>query len=342
MYNLLRKFKQTFFWKKIIEYFFYPTIHFFWSYVLNFEAKILYFLWNTKKKKYFDLNFNDKRIINGDLYFREISKKILDETEKLVKKSKDEILSLEYKEKLLQQNLARAEKPYQKSLYNKLSQNLINEIINFASSEKMITTAAKYMKIFPILTRVDVGHIIPRNDASPRAAMLWHKDTFGFKSLDFFMIITDVNEDNGPLICLEKKIAAGVLKSFTHKKFRSGERGKVDDEEFNRIFQNYNTIKLEGQSGNGLFIDSFSTYHKGGFCKKRDRIMLRFCYQSVDAICDETFYSKKNHYEFNGQISKNSELNIFLKYFYFKKPNLITKAISRFLIKFYSLIEYKF
>ena len=85
------------------------------------------------------------------------------------------------------------------------------------------------------------------------------------------MIITDVNEDNGPLVCLEKKIPAGVLKSFVHKKFRSGERGKVDDEEFNKVFQNYNTIKLEGQSGNGLFIDSFSTYHKGGFCKRREK-----------------------------------------------------------------------
>ena len=309
---------------------------------MNFEAKILYFFWTIKKKKHFDLNFNDKRIINEDPHFKEISKKILVETKKLVKKSKEEILSTEYKEKLLQQNLARAEKPYQKSLYNKLSQNLINEIINFASSEKMITTAAKYMKIFPILTRVDVGHIIPREKTSPRAAMLWHKDNFGFKSLDFFMIITDVNEDNGPLVCLEKKIPAGVLKSFVHKKFRSGERGKVDDEEFNKVFQNYNTIKLEGQSGNGLFIDSFSTYHKGGFCKRRERIMLRFCYQSVDAICDESFYHKKNYYEFNDQIKKNSKLNIFLKYFYFKKPNIITKVISSILIKFYSLIEYKF
>ena len=65
-----------------------------------------------------------------------------------------------------------------------------------------------------------------------------------------------------------KKISAGVLKSFVNKKFRSGERGKVDDEEFNKVFGDYNTIKLEGKSGNALFIDSFSTYHKGGFCKK--------------------------------------------------------------------------
>ena len=33
-----------------------------------------------------------------------------------------------------------------------------------------------------------------------------HKDNFGFKSLDFFMIITNVDENNGPLICLEEKV----------------------------------------------------------------------------------------------------------------------------------------
>ena len=169
------------------------------------KLKYYIFYGLLKKKEFFDLNFNDKRIINEDPYFKELSNKILDESKKLLKKSKEEILSSEYKEKLSKENLARAEKPYQKSLYNKFNQNLIDEIINFASSEKMITTAANYMKIFPILTRVDVGHIIHRKDTAPRAAMLWHKDNFGFKSLDFFMIITDVNDDNGPLFCLEKK-----------------------------------------------------------------------------------------------------------------------------------------
>ena len=34
-------------------------------------------------------------------------------------------------------------------------------IVDFASSDKMITTASKYMKIFPILTRVEVYLNIP-------------------------------------------------------------------------------------------------------------------------------------------------------------------------------------
>ena len=41
-------------------------------------------------------------------------------------------------------------------LYDDLSDNLKSEIVKFASSEMMISTAAKHMGIFPILTRVQV------------------------------------------------------------------------------------------------------------------------------------------------------------------------------------------
>ena len=71
----------------------------------------------------------------------------------------------------------------------------------------MITTAAKHMKIFPILTRIQVDHNIPRHGGKIRGAMYWHKDGFGFKNLDFFMCVTDLDENNGPFYCAEKKIS---------------------------------------------------------------------------------------------------------------------------------------
>ena len=36
--------------------------------------------------------------------------------------------------------------------------------------------------------------------------MFWHKDGLGFKNLDFFMCVTDLDETNGPFYCLEEKI----------------------------------------------------------------------------------------------------------------------------------------
>ena len=33
-----------------------PLFDFFWTYIINFEAKFLYFKWNKNKKNFFDLN----------------------------------------------------------------------------------------------------------------------------------------------------------------------------------------------------------------------------------------------------------------------------------------------
>ena len=77
----------------------------------------------------------------------------------------------------------------------------------------MVSTATNHMKIFPILTRIQVNLNIPRDDIEPRATMLWHKDLLGFKNLDFFMAISEIDESNGPFIFLKK----GLIKSF--KKF---------------------------------------------------------------------------------------------------------------------------
>ena len=44
------------------------------------------------------------------------------------------------------------------------------------------------MKVFPILTRVQVYLNIPREGSPLRGAMYWHKDGFGFKNLDFLCV----------------------------------------------------------------------------------------------------------------------------------------------------------
>ena len=98
MKNILKKIKKTFFWKITIEYFFYPIIYFFWSYILNFEAKILYLFWSLKKKKHYDLKKNDKKLICENPVFQNLARKILDESTTHTEESKKEILSKEYQE----------------------------------------------------------------------------------------------------------------------------------------------------------------------------------------------------------------------------------------------------
>ena len=206
MLNLLKEIKRNWFWAICIDYFIYPIHHFIWSFFINFQAKLLYFFWCFKNKEYFSLDNNDKLLVGTNNDFKIIASKILNETKNLEEKFKNIILSKEYSKEMKKTNIAAGELPYSIGLYKELSPSLKKEIVKFASSDKMITTASKYMKIFPILTRVQVNLNIPRENGQLRSAMLWHKDGFGFKNLDFFMSITDLDENNGPFYCLKKKL----------------------------------------------------------------------------------------------------------------------------------------
>jgi len=341
MIKVIRDIKRTKFWLIIIEYLIFPIYHFIWSYVINFQGKLLYFLWSLKNKKFFSLGNNDKLIVHPNNESKRISKKIIEESKLFINDSKKEILSKEYSEAISKTSLADGEKPYRISIYEKLSDNLKSEIVKFASSEELVTTASKYMKVFPILTRVQVYYNIPRKNFPYRGAMFWHKDGFGFKNLDYFMCVTDVDDNNGPFYCLEKKINAGIFKSFDYFFLKTGERNKVSLENFEKKFKANEILKFTGESGKAIFLDSFSTFHRGGFCKEKDRIMLRFCYQTQDAI-SEGLDRNQDYFLFDLSINKNNCKNIFKKYLFFKRPPIILKYLKKYLIKFYYLIEYKY
>ena len=353
-YIYLKSIKRTEVWRFIIEYFFFPIFHFFWSFILNFKAKFLYYLWNLKKKEFFKIGINEQLLILDELYFKKIAEEIFKETNKVKDTAKKKLLNLDYESELKKHvdglpknakkyifNKANSELPYSISLYEYLSPELKKKIVAFASSDKMITTASKYMKIFPMLTIIQVILNIPRENSAPRSGMLWHKDGQGFKCLDFFMNISDVDEDSGPFFFLNKKIKAGVFKSFDYNMTKSGERNKVTEKDFNKKFENSNQISLCGKKGTGVFINTFSTFHKGGFCNSKDRVLLRFCYQSHDALCDN-FAINSHNFIYDKNINKKNVDDIFRNYFFFKRPSKLMKILSERFLKFYHLIEYKY
>jgi len=340
----LRKIKNTIFWKFFIQNIFYPIYNIFWQYILNFQAKILYLLWTSKKRDFIDLAKKNSILISDNQVFKSIAKRISQETNLLIKDSREKILSNDYKKKLSDQNgpsSPDAEIPYRTSMYENLSDQLKKEIVEFGSSELMISTATKHMGIFPILTRVRVNHNTYRENADRRGAMFWHRDTFGFKNLDFFMAVTSIDDENGPFYCLDKKIKASTFLKFSNvvSTSKKGERGKVSLEEFSKYFKNEDTFKLAGERGVAVFLDSFSTYHRGGFCKSKDRVTLRLCYQSHDALY-ESHLINDNIYKYDHNIKKVTTNDIFKKYLFFKTKSKLMRILSKKIIYIFRKIDF--
>jgi hypothetical protein len=113
-----------------------------------------------------------------------------------------------------------------------------------------------------------------------KVAQTFHWDNDFRKFLKFYIYLTDVDDDSGPHIFVEK----------THKfKERRHSLCRVYDDE--SVYRYYEKIKrFTGKSGSSFFVDSYGL-HKGEPPKKNSRIMLNIHFGS-----DKILYSPGDIY----------------------------------------------
>ena len=350
MIRYLIKLKKSNFYKNFLLIIILPIYEFFWQYILNFDRKILYLLWKFKKRKFIQnsdkkYNIYDKnplKYIEGDKDFFDLSNKINTEIENsLLEKINNRFIELKNADpKKTHRNVTSSGKvAYKFDIFDLLSEDLKNEIFNLAISDKMVFAASDYLKVFPILKKFQVYVNVPTSGLKSRGAMLWHKDDFGYKNLDFFLTVNSVDSDNGPLYALKKIDPLGVFSKSIYeiKNPVKGERGKLSNASINENENREKIVTLLGQ-GNAFLTDTMRVYHHGGDCKNRHRVMIRFSYQTKDCVrikdsVDNFFYIKS--------ISADKINSYFIKKLLFYKSGKLTKIIRGNLMKFYRLIHYK-
>ena len=306
--NNFKLIKQTKFYYYLLKFLIIPIYSFFWEYALNFKDKFISILYQIKtlNKNYFNLEKNSKILISDNLEIKKLSSKINDSlNSEFIEKKIEYIKSKEFSDYLIKNsgNSAQINKPFSIDLWDSLDLELKREILSFATSDLIIKTVTKYLGVFPRLTQCVLKLNIP-NFNEQVGSQLWHRDDFGYKGLDFFIAITPVNEDNGPLISIKQKDPLNIFYRVKNqvRSNISGERGKISDENFNYLIderEDENLIKLLGDTGTCLIIDSFRNYHKGGFCKKKHRIVLRFSFMTEDSTADfnKSFNMKKENFK---------------------------------------------
>ena len=70
---ILSKIKSSKTWYYFLLYLFIPIYNFFWEFLFNFQGKLYYYLWKSKKNESFDLKNNDKMIVENDPNFKKIA-----------------------------------------------------------------------------------------------------------------------------------------------------------------------------------------------------------------------------------------------------------------------------
>ena len=319
----LTNIKRSKFWYYFLYIFFLPTFNFIWKNVININARILYFFWFIKKREKFKLNKNFYFAVKDDPEYIDLASSIKDFFNE--KKIND---ILNNKEKYLKDNSKRGSDltNYKFNVNDELPNSLKEKILKFAISEKNFSTAANYFGVIPTISLISLHINTPVKNEKERGSMLWHKDDFGFKCLDLFLTIDQLSDGNGPLYYLKNCNKLGSLSKIENviKNPRYGERNKVEISEFNKIYNDSEIGKFVGNSGDAIFIDSCSTYHRGGYCKLNNRLMLRITYQTKDNIRKSVL---------NEEFLKNSQFdninkNIFYNYAIHNKNNFFTEILN--------------
>ena len=310
--------KQTKFWYFFLMFIFLPIFDFIWVNIVNFQGRLLGLVYLFKKRDFYKIEkYEEAKLIENSPEFQKIAL--------IVKNSINEDLINRLKEKIeaektndpLQNQYAN----YSVSFFSLLPENVKDEILKFALLEKNIATATKYLKVLPVAKKLLVYLNVPK-EGEERGAQLWRKDEFGYKSLDIFLAVSDVNINNGSLHFQKNKNKLGVFFKIKNviKNALPGERNKVTLETFSNYFKEEEVGALIGKSGTGVFIDSFTKYHRGGFCKSENRIMLRVSYQTPDTSRGLKI-NDPGEFPYYPKIKKKDIKNIYHKYILFKNRN---------------------
>ena len=318
-------FKQTSLWYYFIKFFFIPIFDFIWVNIINFQGRFLGILFQIKNKEFYKINkFEDFRSIENNSEFERIAQIVKNSiNDELINKIKNELEFLKFDDPSKNQY-----NNFNKDFFPLLPDHVKQEVVNFALLEKNLLTATKYLKVLPIIKKIIVYLNVPRSDKE-KGAQLWHKDDFGYKSLDIFLGISDIDTNNGPLYFLKTKNPLGVFFKIKNivKNALPGERNKVSLNTFSNYYKENEVGALIGKSGTGVFIDSFTKYHRGGFCKSKDRIMLRISYQTPDSKRGNTTHDPEKFFYYP-KIYKKDVKNIFHKYVMFKYRNLFMRFLN--------------
>jgi hypothetical protein len=342
MIKFIKNIKNVKFYYYFLKYLFIPFYDLLWTYFINSKDKLLGIIFNfsTSDQSYLSMDNNSKKIIEDNSELKKLSLEILDSINPLfLKKQINKITSEEYKEKL--ENEAIKNNPYLINIFPFLDLNIKKKIINFAVSNFMLKTAYNYLGVFPILARIYLNLNIPTYKKKS-ASQLWHRDDFGYKNLDLFMAINEIDEDNGPLYTIKKKDPLNVF--FRVKKEVNsglkGERGKILDQNFVYLDSNKkeNLSVLKGKPGTTMLIDSIRNYHKGGYCESNYRLMLRINYMTNDS----TFPIKDLENNRQTWLDLVETKSFFKKYSLRKKGLIFEKLrIPKILFSFYHAISIK-
>ena len=257
-------------WKFVVIYFkiraWWPV----WFYVLNRHGRRL-FCMNAPQ-----LNSVQQRILH-DLNENGIAVAHIDElfpATDMLEKFKDYAhKSIEEKKKLGSSKPDKASKPFLTYLFDPVpAVDMTNPFFHLAFEKTVLDIITSYFQMYVNFFYMTLNITLPiGGDRRAIGSQRWHRDPEDRKMCKMFLYLTDVDEESGPFMYVEKSKYGRKWGKYFPQRPPIGYY--PDQKELEELIPKEDIKICTGKAGTLLFCDT-SGLHKGGYALTRPRMML--------------------------------------------------------------------
>lgn len=243
-----------------------PIFEFAWEYIFNFKEKILYLSSPYKGALRPLVKKNRLEVLRNDPQITEFAQAIKAAvTEDILKRRRDEMLAKKEQE------------AYFMNIHNDLDESTRLKMLEFAMSDRVLREVLPYFKVAPRLNSIQLMYNIVRPEFSEVGSKMWHQDDGYYKSLSYFICISDIDDDSGPFHGYEhpesRHSTVPLDKVDTRLSVWMNQRHS--NERMAEFKPDSQIHKLTGPTGTAILVDNGLCYHKGGYCKKKERLFMQ-------------------------------------------------------------------
>src|SRR5581483_7779088 len=151
------------------------------------------------------------------------------------------------------------------------------ELFELALSNEVVQIATDYLGEIPILLRIWV--LWSPVNSRMKGSQFYHRDGRKWfqRRVKFIFTASDIDEGSGPFVFLPADISERVSEQFLSFKMQD----RVEDDDMARFVKPSDELKLVGEPGTGLVIDTSRCFHYGSRSSVKERLMIMFQFWSA-------------------------------------------------------------
>tara|TARA_B100000963_G_scaffold31269_1_gene23142 strand:+ start:2121 stop:3065 length:945 start_codon:yes stop_codon:yes gene_type:complete len=296
-------------------------------------------IWLIVHKIFYYRLFNKKKVTPINKPFKKINSD--NKTIKLISSINNFLSNLDIEKEFNQKiNYLPDKLKYRADLYDLLNDDLKARIYSYALFNKKIRSHnLKYFGFNPRIHKIELLYNIPNKNLKEEGSKSWHRDLdCDFKNIKLFMPLKQINSNNGPFFYLKDEKYNSRFKSLKTNFYTndSWKKGRVSNKTINKYGKNIDSF-LSLKIGDVLLIDTVNTYHKGGYCKSKPRLLLHISYQGSSWTSTPTqSFKREINFLLNQKIPKSNYIILteeIQKFKKFKNDNPLMKYLKKIIYK---------